>query len=248
MQCQDCTALTHRLSSQLEKKKERERARGNSKGGGLWRATKDCTTPGWERGAPSGRPARAARRRAGTSSTTSSAQLSRVGLSASRPGTAHFLRPNKAGEGVFKPPAAARAGDFQQTSPPLQSQSPPSPSPGTLPPDGFAGINRPRGSFLSHQGQEETVTKCLETHRACQESLCVMLGRTQVAFFHKENSSFGYAKSLSPLFLFPSPPEEGSESLRIEVLRHAGPQIEAGLPGLLARGSVQSLFCFFHLS
>lgn len=115
------------------KKKERERARGNSEGGGLWRATKDCTTQGWERGAPSGRPARAAPRRAGTSSTTSSAQLSRVGLSASRPGAAHFLRPNKAREGVFKPPAAVGAGDFQQTSPPLPSQSPPSPSPGRRP-------------------------------------------------------------------------------------------------------------------
>lgn len=183
MQCQDCTALTHRLSSQLEKKKrEREGERQQRRRRTLWRATKDCTTPGWERGAPSGRPARAARRRAGTSSTTSSAQLSRVGLSASRPGTAHFLRPNKAGEGVFKPPAAARAGDFQQTSPPLQSQSPPSPSPGTVPPDGFAGTNRPRGSFLSHQGQEETVTKCLETHRACQESLCVMLGEDTSRF------------------------------------------------------------------
>ncbi|XP_027408186.1 uncharacterized protein LOC113899091 isoform X1 [Bos indicus x Bos taurus] len=184
MQCQDCTALTHRLSSQLEKKREREREgeRQQQRRRTLWRATKDCTTPGWERGAPSGRPARAARRRAGTSSTTSSAQLSRVGLSASRPGTAHFLRPNKAGEGVFKPPAAARAGDFQQTSPPLQRLSPPSPSPGTVPPDGFAGTNKPRGSFLSHQGQEETVTKCLETHRACQESLCVMLGEDTSRF------------------------------------------------------------------
>lgn len=50
-------------------------------------------------------------------------------------------------------------------------------------PDGFAGTNRPRGPFLSHQGQKETVTKCLETHRSCQESVYVMLGRTQVAFF-----------------------------------------------------------------
>lgn len=110
MQCQDCTALTHRLSSQLEKK-EREGERQQRRRRTLWRATKDCTTRGWERGAPSGRPARAARRRAGTSSTTS-AQLSRVGLSASRPGAAHFLRPNKAGEGVFKPPAAARGWGF----------------------------------------------------------------------------------------------------------------------------------------
>lgn len=39
-------------------------------------------------------------------------------------------------------------------------------------PDGVAGTNRPRGSFLAHQGQEETVTKCLETHRACQETVC----------------------------------------------------------------------------
>lgn len=72
-------------------------------------------------------------RRAGTSSTTSSAQPSRVGLSASRPGAAHFLRPNKAWEGVFKPRAAAEAGDFQQTSPPLRSRSPPSPSPSLRP-------------------------------------------------------------------------------------------------------------------
>lgn len=115
------------------KKKEREGERQQRRRRTLWRATKDCTTRGWERGAPSGGPARAARRRAGTSSTTSSAQLSRVCLSASRPGAAHFLRPNKAGEGVFKPPAAAQAGDFQQTSPPLLSQSPPSPSPGRRP-------------------------------------------------------------------------------------------------------------------
>lgn len=39
------------------------------------------------------------------------------------------------------------------------------------------------------------MTKCLETQRACQESMCVMLGRTQVAFFHKENSRFGYGKA-----------------------------------------------------
>lgn len=66
-------------------------------------------------------------------------------------------------------------------------------------PDGFAGTVRPRGSSLSHQGQEETVTKCLETHRACQESMCVMLGRTQVAFFHKENSGLGYGKACTVL-------------------------------------------------
>ena len=118
-----------------KKKKEREREgeRQQRRRRTLWRATKDCTTPGWERGAPSGRPARAARRRAGTSSTTSSAQLSRVGLAASRPSAAYFLRPNKAGEGVFKPRAAVRAGDFQQTSPPLPSGSPSSLSPGRRP-------------------------------------------------------------------------------------------------------------------
>ena len=49
-------------------------------------------------------------------------------------------------------------------------------------PDGFAGTNRPRGSFLSHQGQKETVTKCLETHRACQESVYVMLGEDTSRF------------------------------------------------------------------
>lgn len=70
MQCQDCTALTHRLSSQLEKKREREGERHRRRRRTLWRATKDCTTPGWERGAPSGRPARAAPRRAGTRSPT----------------------------------------------------------------------------------------------------------------------------------------------------------------------------------
>ena len=43
------------------------------------------------------------------------------------------------------------------------------------------------------------MTKCLETHRACQESLCVMLGRTQVAFFHKENSGFGYGRARAVL-------------------------------------------------
>lgn len=80
-------------------------------------------------------------------------------------------------------------------------------------PNGFAGTNRPRGSFLAHQGQEETVTKCLETHGACQESVCVILGRAQVGFFHKENSGFGYGKSCttfskaltltaSPIFTF----------------------------------------------
>lgn len=52
------------------------------------------------------------RRRAGTSSTTSSAQQSPVGLSTSRPSAAHFLRPNKAWEGVFKPPAAGRGWGF----------------------------------------------------------------------------------------------------------------------------------------
>lgn len=96
MQCQDCTALTHRLSSQLEKK-EREGERQERRRRTRWRATKDCTTRGWELQAPSGWPARAARRRAGTSSTTSSAQLSRGGLSACRLRAAHFLRPYKAG-------------------------------------------------------------------------------------------------------------------------------------------------------
>lgn len=43
------------------------------------------------------------------------------------------------------------------------------------------------------------MTKCLETHRACQESMCVMLGKTQVAFFHKENSGFGYGKACTIL-------------------------------------------------
>lgn len=43
------------------------------------------------------------------------------------------------------------------------------------------------------------MTKCLETHRACQESVYVMLGRTQVAFFHEENSGFGYGKSCTVL-------------------------------------------------
>lgn len=94
MQCQDCTALTHRLSSQLEKKREGERQERRRRT--RWRATKDCTTRGWELRAPSGPPARAAPRRAGTSSTTSSAQLSRGGLSACRLCAAHFLRPNKA--------------------------------------------------------------------------------------------------------------------------------------------------------
>lgn len=44
------------------------------------------------------------------------------------------------------------------------------------------------------------MTKCLETHRACQESVCVMLGKVQVAFFHKETlSGFGYGKSCTIL-------------------------------------------------
>lgn len=122
MQCQDCTTLTHRLSSQLEEKKkrrEREGERQQRRRRTRWRATKDCTTRGWERRAPSGWPARAARRRAGTSSTTSSAQLSLGGLSACKLRTAHFLRPNKAREASLNLRAAARVGDFQQTSPPL---------------------------------------------------------------------------------------------------------------------------------
>lgn len=64
--------------------------------------------------------------------------------SASRPGAAHFLRPNKAGEGVFKPQAAAGAGDFQQTSPPLTSRSPSPPPAQAGAPDGFAGTHGPR--------------------------------------------------------------------------------------------------------
>lgn len=44
------------------------------------------------------------------------------------------------------------------------------------------------------------MTKCLETHRVCQESVCVMLGRTQVAFSHKELlSGFGSGKSCTIL-------------------------------------------------
>lgn len=41
------------------------------------------------------------------------------------------------------------------------------------------------------------MTKCLETHRACQESVCVCdVGEDTVAFFHKELlSGFGYGKS-----------------------------------------------------
>ena len=148
---------------------------------------------------PSGRPARAARRRAGTSSTTSSARLSRVGLPTRRPSTAHFLRPNKASEGVFKPPGGR---------PWLGISSRPHLHCGVRlhPPSAQAGAprwlcwNRPRGSLLSHQGQEETVTKCLEIHRACQESVCVVLGRTQVAFFHQELfSGFGHGKSCAVL-------------------------------------------------
>lgn len=75
---------------------------------------------------------------------------------------------------------------------------PPPAQPGA--PDGFAGTNRPRGLFLSHQGQEETVTKCLETHGACQESVCVMLGgHKSLSSTKKTLSGFGYGKSCTIL-------------------------------------------------
>lgn len=109
MQCQDCTAVTHRLSSQLEKKKRGREATEEEDSLACYKGLHNSALGARS---PSGRPARAARRRAGTSSTTSSAQLSRVGLSRSRPGAAHFLRPNKAGEGVFKPSAACLGWGF----------------------------------------------------------------------------------------------------------------------------------------
>lgn len=52
------------------------------------------------------------------------------------------------------------------------------------------------------------MTKCFETHRACQESLCVMLRRTQVAFFLKTLvlDTVGHAQS-SPRHFINSLPQ-----------------------------------------
>ncbi|XP_066886703.1 serine/arginine repetitive matrix protein 1-like [Kogia breviceps] len=187
MQCQDCTALTHRLSSQLEKKK-RERARGNSEGGGLSGVLQRIAQLG---AGSAERPAAGRRARHGGEQEPALPlhQHNCLG-SASQPAgpapptSCDQIRPKKASLNLRRLPRlgiSSRPHLHSQVSrhpPPVQAGAP----------DGFAGTIRPRGSFLSHQGQDETVTKCLETQRACQESMCVMLGRTQVAFFHKENS------------------------------------------------------------
>lgn len=114
----------------------------------------------WERRAPSGWPARAARRRAGTSSTTSSAQLSLGGLSACRLRAAHFLRPNKAGEASLnlgRLPGWGFPADLTSTGEAAATLHPkprPEPVPGlTTPPNtrrGTSVTNRPRGLFLAH--------------------------------------------------------------------------------------------------
>lgn len=86
------------------------------------------------------------RRRAGTSSTTSSAQQSLVGPSTSRPSAAHFLRPNKAWEGVFKPPAAGPGWGFPADLTSTRVRRHP-PRAQAAPPDGLAGAGHAACSF-----------------------------------------------------------------------------------------------------
>lgn len=148
MQCQDCTALTHRLSSQLEKKKKKERGReATAQEEDSLRCYKGLHNSRLGARSPSGRPARAARWRAGTSSTTSSARLSRVGLPTRRPSAAHFLRPNKASEGVFKPPAAGRGWGFPADLTSTVESVATLPRPRPAPHAGFAGTGHAARSF-----------------------------------------------------------------------------------------------------
>lgn len=131
MQCQDCTALTHRLSSQLEKKREGERQQRRRRT--LWRATKDCTTRRWERGAPAaGRRARHGGEQEPALPLHQHNCLGSAspGAGPAPPTSCDQIRPGKASLNLRR---LAWAGDFQQTSPPLRSWSPPSPSPDPRP-------------------------------------------------------------------------------------------------------------------
>ena len=179
----------------MKKKRERERARGNSEGGGLSGVLQRIAQLG---AGSAERPAAGRRARHGGEQEPALPlhQHNCLG-SASKPAgpapptSCDQIRPEKASLNLRRLPRLGIS-----SRPHLHSQVSRHPPPAQASaPDGFAGTNRPRGSFLSHQGQNETVTKCLETQRACQESMCVMLGRTQVAFFHKENSRFGYGKA-----------------------------------------------------
>lgn len=131
MQCQDCTALTHRLSSQLEKKKAR--ARGNSEGGGLSEVLQRIA----QLGAGSAEPQRpASARHRGVQEPARPLHQHNCLWSASPlagpapPTSCDQIRPGKASLNLRR---LAGAGDFQQTSPPLWSLSPPSPGPGGAP-------------------------------------------------------------------------------------------------------------------
>lgn len=148
MQCQDCTALTHRLSSQLEKKeREREDERQQRRRRTLWRATKDCTTRGWERGSPEA--GQRARHGGEQEPALPLHQHNCLGSAfppagPAPPTSCDQIRPGKASLNLRR---LAGAGDFQQPSPPLRSWLPHSLSRDRRP-HGFAGTNRPRGSFL----------------------------------------------------------------------------------------------------